>query len=168
VCSRIRPEHPGNGIDYPCEEDQGDPNRSENMQNKIIAVATGLALALGTVAASSPASARGPGGHGGGKHWAGGGHWGGGHWRGGGWGGRNYYRGGAYLGGLAAGAIIGGALAAPYGYYSPYAYEPDYDYGPGVYAQPDQDDAYCAQRFRSYDPASGTYLGYDGRRHPCP
>jgi hypothetical protein len=26
---------------------------------------------------------------------------------------------------------------------------------------------YCAQRFRSYDPASGTYLGYDGRRHPC-
>jgi hypothetical protein len=28
--------------------------------------------------------------------------------------------------------------------------------------------AYCSQRFRSYDPASGTYLGYDGRRHPCP
>jgi len=25
----------------------------------------------------------------------------------------------------------------------------------------------CAQRFRSYDPASGTYLGYDGRRHAC-
>ena len=31
-----------------------------------------------------------------------------------------------------------------------------------------QGNAYCAQRFRSYDPASGTYLGYDGRRHPCP
>lgn len=28
--------------------------------------------------------------------------------------------------------------------------------------------AYCSQRFRSYDPASGTYLGYDGYRHPCP
>jgi len=28
--------------------------------------------------------------------------------------------------------------------------------------------AYCARRFRSYDPASGTYLGYDGLRHPCP
>ena len=28
--------------------------------------------------------------------------------------------------------------------------------------------AYCAQRYRSYDPASGTYLGYDGLRHPCP
>jgi len=28
--------------------------------------------------------------------------------------------------------------------------------------------AYCSRRFRSYDPASGTYLGYDGYRHPCP
>jgi hypothetical protein len=28
--------------------------------------------------------------------------------------------------------------------------------------------AYCSQRFRSYDPATGTYLGYDGLRHPCP
>jgi hypothetical protein len=28
--------------------------------------------------------------------------------------------------------------------------------------------AYCSQRFRSYDPRSGTYLGYDGYRHPCP
>ena len=25
----------------------------------------------------------------------------------------------------------------------------------------------CATRFRSYDPATGTYLGSDGRRHPC-
>ena len=28
--------------------------------------------------------------------------------------------------------------------------------------------AYCMQRYKSYDPASGTYLGYDGQRHPCP
>lgn len=28
--------------------------------------------------------------------------------------------------------------------------------------------AYCMERFRSYDPASGTYMGYDGLRHPCP
>jgi hypothetical protein len=28
--------------------------------------------------------------------------------------------------------------------------------------------AYCSQRYRSYDPASGTFLGYDGVRHPCP
>jgi hypothetical protein len=25
----------------------------------------------------------------------------------------------------------------------------------------------CAQRYRSYDPASGTFMGLDGRRHPC-
>jgi hypothetical protein len=27
---------------------------------------------------------------------------------------------------------------------------------------------YGCQHFRSYDPASGTYMGYDGRRHSCP
>lgn len=26
---------------------------------------------------------------------------------------------------------------------------------------------YCARRYRSYDPATGTFLGYDGRRHLC-
>jgi hypothetical protein len=30
------------------------------------------------------------------------------------------------------------------------------------------DVASCAARFRSYEPATGTYLGYDGARHPCP
>jgi BA14K-like protein len=25
----------------------------------------------------------------------------------------------------------------------------------------------CAARFRSYDAATGTYLGFDGQRHPC-
>jgi hypothetical protein len=84
------------------------------------------------------------------------------------WRGRHHYHhgyggGGAALGGFAAGAILGGALAAqqPY-YYGPRAY-----YGPSpVY----EDDAvgYCASRFRSYDPRSGTYLGNDGYRHPCP
>jgi hypothetical protein len=62
-------------------------------------------------------------------------------------------------GGLALGLGLG--LAA-----SPYAY------GPSYYAAPDYagDDAvaYCMSRFRSYDPRSGTYLGYDGLRHPCP
>ncbi|MBB6307878.1 BA14K family protein [Xanthobacter tagetidis] len=28
--------------------------------------------------------------------------------------------------------------------------------------------AYCMQRFRSYNPATGTYTGYDGYQHPCP
>jgi hypothetical protein len=31
-----------------------------------------------------------------------------------------------------------------------------------------RDTAYCQQRFRSYDQASGTYMGYDGMRHSCP
>jgi hypothetical protein len=44
------------------------------------------------------------------------------------------------------------------------AYAPGYDYG----TAPGSDPAYCVQRFRSYDPASGTYLGYDGLRHSCP
>jgi len=28
--------------------------------------------------------------------------------------------------------------------------------------------AYCQQRYRSYDPQTGTFLGPDGNRHPCP
>ena len=103
--------------------------------------------------------------------------------RGGGWRG-----GGAGIGiGLAAGALIGGAIAAgssPYygsGYYGPgYGYGPSYGYGYGgpayapapVYVQPGygggDDEAYCIQRYRSYDPASGTYLNNDGNRYPCP
>jgi len=37
-------------------------------------------------------------------------------------------------------------------------------------AAPVYDDAvaYCMQRFRSYNPATGTYTGYDGFQHPCP
>ena len=97
-------------------------------------------------------------------------------WRGGWRGG-----GGRWIGpaaGLAAGLAIGSALAPRY-YYGP----PGYYYGPGydTYAYDDEPyvavtpgvvagdaDAYCSQRFRSYDRASGTYLGYDGIRHPCP
>ncbi|CAN5321825.1 hypothetical protein BH10PSE11_BH10PSE11_14020 [soil metagenome] len=51
--------------------------------------------------------------------------------------------------GLAAGAIIGGAIAASS-------------------AQAQQNAAYCSQRYRSYDPQSGTYLNNDGNRYPCP
>lgn len=73
------------------------------------------------------------------------------------------------------------------GYYDPNAYGDSYAYDNGItydtglplvtFDQPapvDQttvavggDASYCAQRYRSYDPASGTYLGYDGLRHPC-
>jgi BA14K-like protein len=100
-------------------------------------------------------------------------------WRGWGWG---------VGAGFVAGAIIGGALANPYYGYGPY-YGPGYyggPYyappppvvygapGPAVYGAPGpaavagDAGAYCAQRYRSYDPRSGTYLGYDGVRHPCP
>ena len=70
--------------------------------------------------------------------------------------------------GLLGGAIVGGALAAPYYYGAPYY--PPAAYGPGYYPAPRYGDSagYCASRYRSYDPATGTFLGYDGVRHPCP
>lgn len=85
------------------------------------------------------------------------------------WYGHRGWGGGAFVGGLAAGALIGGALAAPYYYGSPYYYGPAYP-PPGYYAPPPEGDAvaYCMRRYRSYDPNSGTFLGYDGLRHPCP
>ena len=41
-------------------------------------------------------------------------------------------------------------------------------YGARSYAWSDHAAGYCAQRFKSYDPGSGTYWGHDGRWHPCP
>jgi hypothetical protein len=40
---------------------------------------------------------------------------------------------------------------------------------PGAFAfyHPNVDGSSCAQRYRSYNPGSGTFLGYDRRRHPC-
>jgi len=77
--------------------------------------------------------------------------------------------------GFLGGAIVGGALAAPYYYGGPYyyygpPYYPPAAYGPGYQPAPGYggDAAYCASRYRSYDPATGTFLGYDGVRHPCP
>jgi hypothetical protein len=92
---------------------------------------------------------------------------------------------------LAVGAAVLGApasaasMAAPaYGDgYTPPSYV-SFNPGPGYYASQSGyfapgsgyttgyrgggDDTYCAQTFRSYDPTSGTYLGYDGRLHSCP
>jgi hypothetical protein len=63
------------------------------------------------------------------------------------------------IGGLALGAMLGAAASAP---------PPP---PPAAYYEPDDGDdewlAYCASKYRSFDPASGTYLGYDGLRHPC-
>jgi hypothetical protein len=98
--------------------------------------------------------------------------------------------------GAAIGAIIGsgtGAVIASeaerrngYYYYQNgcYAQRPDGSYvvvspaycgGPApAYAPPPPSPvagdavAYCMQRYRSYDPRSGTYMGHDGIRRPCP
>jgi hypothetical protein len=95
------------------------------------------------------------------------GNWSGNNWRG------DHHRGhGGFGVGFAAGALIG---SAPYYYGDGYGYD-DYAYADGYddsyVAAPsyagDGDDASCAQLYRSYDPRSGTYLGYDGLRHPCP
>jgi BA14K-like protein len=91
---------------------------------------------------------------------------------------RRFGRGAGFVAGLAAGSALG-----YYGSYDPYyngddyAYNDNYDNGnydtgypvePGVVVSSAGGDAsYCAQRYRSYDPASGTYLGFDGLRHPC-
>jgi len=40
--------------------------------------------------------------------------------------------------------------------------------GQAIGAGPNEGSASCAQRFHSYDPATGTYLGRDGVRHACP
>jgi hypothetical protein len=89
-----------------------------------------------------------------------------------------YYNSYAYAPGYAYGYEYAPGYADGPGYtyapgyaYSPgYAYGQDYAYAPGYAAGygGGNDAAYCAQRFRSYDRASGTYMGFDGRRHPCP
>jgi BA14K-like protein len=97
----------------------------------------------------------------------------------GGYGGGYRHGGGGFIPGAVAGAVIGGALASQSyayyggpGYYAPGYYDDQYydDGAVAVAPAPVGDDAaaYCIQTYRSYDPASGTYLGYDGLRHPCP
>ncbi len=113
------------------------------MRNKILACGAALVLAASALVAVSPAQAQ----------WRGHRHYGG--YYGG------YYGGGGAIAGFAAGALLGGALAAqPRYYYGPGYYQPGYVGGDAV--------GYCLSRFKSYDPRSGTYLGYDGYRHPCP
>ncbi|WP_315833326.1 BA14K family protein [Bradyrhizobium prioriisuperbiae] len=100
---------------------------------------------------------------GGGGGWRGGGGGGGfrgGGWRGGGWHGHHHHRHRGYWPGIG----IGGAYASPYYYDDDY-----YDDDVAVDVAPSGGSvAYCKSRFKSYNPATGTYLGYDGRRHPCP
>jgi len=118
-----------------------------------------------------------------------------GHW--GGWGGGPRWGWGGFAGAAVVGDAFPAARSPWYGYdydydYAPgyssyytgygpdyygYGYDPGYTtysyrYSPGYstygYSAGGRDADYCTQRYRSYDPASGTYLGYDGIRHPCP
>ena len=66
---------------------------------------------------------------------------------------RHHHSGAGVAAGLLGGAIVGGIIASQ---------------ARPAYAAPDPAISYCMQRFKSYDPASMTYLGYDGLRHPCP
>jgi BA14K-like protein len=60
----------------------------------------------------------------------------------------------AWLG--VAGVIAGNSRRSPYPYPSQVVF--------GAPPQP----PLCAQRYRSYDPSTGTWLGKDGLRHRCP
>ncbi|WP_222344415.1 BA14K family protein [Rhizobium leguminosarum] len=116
------------------------------------------------------------------------------HWRHGNHGNNDAWVGGAV--GLATGLIVGSAIAnANNGpvyeerrYIDP-AYESDYYEPAPVYRAPrrvyvdqpqyyapvrtavepwsPQWQRYCSYRYRSFDPRSGTYIGYDGRSHFC-
>ncbi|OAP38206.1 hypothetical protein AU381_21710 [Sinorhizobium glycinis] len=89
--------------------------------------------------------------------------------------------------GLVTGTLIGGAIASQPRYYHEPAYidpEPEYYEPRPVYrARPVYRRVvvenyglepwtpawyrYCSQRYRSFDPESGTFIGYDGRSHFC-
>ncbi len=105
---------------------------------------------------------------------------------------RHHHGDGVALGaaGLAAGVLLGSALASRPRYVEegPVYVEPDYVepvpvYQPRArvyvedpgYVQPVRElrpwspawRRYCSQRYRSFDPGTGTFIGYDGREHFC-
>jgi len=63
----------------------------------------------------------------------------------------------------AAGEVVGGAIGTAGAIASaPFRAERG-----NSYASLGSEGSYCATRYRSFDPASGTYIGRDGRRHLC-
>lgn len=74
--------------------------------------------------------------------------WGRPYWRNGWW---YYNNNGAWVAAAATGLAVGAAAAAA-----------------NNAAAYNQAVAYCMQRYRSYNPATRTYTGYDGLQHPCP
>jgi hypothetical protein len=91
------------------------------------------------------------------------------------WGPWPYY--GAYAYAPGYGYAPGSAYDAPGYSYAP-GYAPPYGWNPGGappapgysagYQAGATDVAYCTRHYRSYDPASRTYIGRDRQRHPCP
>ena len=88
---------------------------------------------------------------------------------------RHGYRGGggnavaAGIIGLGVGAIIGSALTPRTVYVAPPP-PPRARYAPAAYGpQPWSPDwySYCYSRYRSFNPNSGTFVGYDGYEHFC-
>lgn len=73
-------------------------------------------------------------------------------------GGYRHYRNGWYYNSpwWVAGPLIGGALLGAYA--APRVYSDNYGDG---HVQ------YCLNRYRSYDPRTNTFMGYDGYRHEC-
>ncbi len=80
----------------------------------------------------------------------------------------------AGVAGFAVGTLFGSATAQPR-YYAP---APVYVAPPPVYYEPvpvyyapapwtPDWYAYCARKYRSFDPRSGTFFGFDGYRHLC-
>ncbi|MGA8612012.1 MAG: BA14K family protein [Xanthobacteraceae bacterium] len=82
---------------------------------------------------------------------------------------------GFWPGAVAAGVISGAVAAATsplwapgyYDYYPGYGPGPYYDYVPAAPVA-GANVAWCQAHFRSYNPGTGTYLGFDGQYHSCP
>jgi len=142
------------------------------MLNKTLAAA--VAVAVGAASLTSTAEARRWYPHGGGDwHHHGGNNW---HYNNG-----NAWAAGAV--GFGAGALLGSALASPR-YYEPaptyYQSAPYAYYQPApVYVEPPavvsyraaawspEWYSYCQSRYRSFNPSTGYFLGYDGQYHFC-
>ena len=76
------------------------------------------------------------------------------YWHHGGWGHGGWGGGGGFAGGViggVVGGVFGGVIARP---------QPQY--------VPDASVQWCMNRFRSYNPQTGFYVGLDNQLHSCP
>jgi hypothetical protein len=77
---------------------------------------------------------------------------------------------GAGLAGFGLGAIVGSALTPRQVYVVPPPPPPPAYYGPVSYAPPPWTPdwyAYCGSHYRSFNPRTGYFMGYDGFPHFC-